>query len=79
MNTDEKTNEQQFKALDLIEAIDWVKLRDQKKALIMVISNSVDYTTKSHLNGILDLLDNLQDFAVDTLDKNETDIFTFED
>ena len=75
MNTDEK----QFKALDLIEAIDWVKLRDQKKALIMVISNSVDYTTKSHLNGILDLLDNLQDFAVDTLDKNETDIFTFED
>jgi len=75
MNTDEK----QFKALDLIEAIDWVKLRDQKKALIMVISNSVDYTTKSHLNGILHLLDNLQDFAVDTLDKNETDIFTFED
>jgi hypothetical protein len=75
MNTDEK----QFKALDLIEAIDWVKLRHQKKALIMVISNSVDYTTKSRLNGILDLLDNLQDFAVDTLDKNETDIFTFED
>ena len=75
MNTDEK----QFKALDLIEAIDWVKLRDQKKALIMVISNSVDYTTKSRLNGILDFLDNLQDFAVDTLDKNETDIFTFED
>jgi len=58
-----------------IGKIDFPKLREQKKSLVDVI-NHVDGGSEleGNLTGILHLIDSIQDFAVDVMDKNEEDV-----
>ena len=53
--------------------IDWVLLRDQKLALVQCISNDDDKL----LEGILSLLDYIQDTAVETNQYSELEVFGF--
>ena len=57
-----------FEALNLITGIDWKLLRKQKHMLIHLPNSN-------EREGLLNLLDNLQDFAVKHLGKNENDVF----
>lgn len=72
-----------------IEKIDWSELRNQKTALISHIeflrkdqSETNQIKTKNeladHLEGILGLIDAAQDYAVDEMGLNPTDIYDFE-
>lgn len=53
--------------------IDWVLLRDQKQALLQCISNEDD----TLLEGLLSLIDHIQDSAVETNQYTELEVFGF--
>jgi len=72
------TPEMADKALSLIKNIDWSELRNQKRTLIN-IRNVAEHHLTSDLEGILSLLDNVQDFAVDELGVKEIDVYDFDD
>lgn len=57
----------------IFEHIDWVLLRDQKLALIQCIGNEDDKL----LEGLLGLLDSIQDIAVNTNQYTELEVFGF--
>jgi len=66
-----------------IENIDWTDLRTQKTLLLETITkiNNRDSIGSEHsdgLEGILALIDALQDFAVDEMDVNPIHVFDFE-
>jgi len=62
-----------------IENIDWTDLRTQKTLLLETINNdAVSPEHKDGLEGILALIDALQDFAVDEMDVNPIHVFDFE-
>jgi len=58
-----------------IAKIDFPMLREQKKSLVDVI-NHVDGGSEleGNLTGILHMIDDIQDYAVDTLGKDENDV-----
>jgi len=59
--------------------MDWPKLAEQKKMLIQTINNdAVGPEHKESLEGILALIDSLQDYAVDEMGLSETTVFLFE-
>lgn len=58
---------------NFIENIDFKLLREQKDALLMVVVNNVAISDK--LNGIVHLLDALQDYCVDDLGYCEEEVF----
>jgi hypothetical protein len=61
---------------ELIGGIDWKLLKKQKFQLLKVINNdAVTPKQKESLEGILNLLDTVQDFAVDVLGINEKEVF----
>ena len=66
---------------EILQKIDWTDLRAQKTTLLAVIG----YAEKSlpllvdDLNGILNLIDSLQDFAVDEMGVPEMLVFDFEE
>lgn len=68
----------------LISRIDFSTLRTQKKTLIEIIDDmekkNIEYYKDdvSNLNGILNLIDSIQDFAVDVVGLNPIDIYDFE-
>lgn len=76
-------------ALKLIKSIDWSELRNQKTTLLEVI-NEIELAcnegriigdadgTINNLNDILNLIDSLQDFAVDELNIDAIHIYDFE-
>jgi len=62
-----------------IQNIDYALLRKQKSSLLELLSDEKSLTAKHHmsLDGILYLLDNLQDYAVETgIDENIVFEFT---
>lgn len=59
---------QENKALKLIEEIDWEQLKIQKAELLSLAGSE-------ELDGLLNLIDALQDFAVDELGVPEEDVF----
>lgn len=61
-----------------IEKIDWSELRNQKNALIEVMNTVVTVEEGQYLEGILGLIDAVQDYAVDEMGLNPTDIYDFE-
>lgn len=66
---------------NFIENIDWSELRQQKTQLLDTItwlSNFPANNIAKDLDGILHLIDHLQDYAVDELGINENHIFDFE-
>lgn len=56
-----------------LPSIDWVLLRDQKQALLQCISNEDDKL----LEGLLSLIDHIQDSAVETNQYTELEVFGF--
>lgn len=56
-----------------LPSIDWVLLRDQKQALLQCISNEDD----TLLEGLLSLIDHIQDNAVETNQYTEVEVFGF--
>ena len=64
---------------DWIKRIDFTDLRTQKTMLLETINNdAVDPEHKEGLEGILNLLDALQDYAVDELGVPDMHVFDFE-
>ena len=64
----------------MIDNIDWSELRKQKKSLITVFSVLDDESDLAKdLTGLLHLIDGLQDYAVDTLGEDESDVFDLKD
>ena len=61
-------------ALNLISNIDWRLLRLQKQALLSIMPEGT-----SLVDGILNMIDAIQDFAVDVLDQDPNDVFNTEE
>jgi hypothetical protein len=62
-----------------IEKIDWSELRNQKTLLLETINNkAVSPMHKEALEGILNTLDALQDYAVDEMDIDPMHVFDYE-
>ena len=59
------------KALSLLEKIDWALLKKQKAYLVSMSS----HTKNDEREGLLNLIDSIQDFAVDTLGIDENEVF----
>lgn len=63
-----------------IKKIDFTELRNQKRLLLETINNdAVSPEHKEGLEGILNLIDNVQDYAVDVLGWDEKIVFDIED
>ena len=63
--------------LDLLDAIDWTLLREQKEYLVNEANNNPD---AGHIySGIVNLMDHLQDFAAETLGDAEVFGYTVEE
>jgi hypothetical protein len=59
--------------------IDWDYLRHQKRELLKVIRERNQPDGDDYLNGIVHLIDSLQDYAVDELGLNEKNVFDLND
>lgn len=56
--------------------IDWPLLRDQKQTLLMLRDNAhVTPADAIHLDGIVNLIDDMQDHAVRSFVASETEVF----
>lgn len=66
--------------IDFIEKIDWELLQQQKQTIIE-ISEMGCFAEKDYdnFNGLLELIDSLQDYAVDVLGIDENVVFNLED
>jgi len=64
---------------DLRQQIDWVVLKKQKEDLLKVIDENSNSETKDSLTGILNLIDSIQDHAVDVMGMSEKIVFNLED
>jgi hypothetical protein len=62
---------------EFLNGIDWKLLRKQKKTLIKVNTLGLEHTDAQNLEGILHLIDGLQDFAVDHGGISEKKVFNF--
>jgi hypothetical protein len=64
---------------EFIKKIDWTDLRTQKTLLLETINNdAVDPEHKEGLEGILALIDAVQDYAVDEMGVSEMHVYDFE-
>lgn len=60
----------------VLNTIDYTKLKSQKQGLLAVLANTkVSATVKEDVQGIVNLIDSIQDFAVDVMGKSESDVF----
>jgi len=60
---------------EFIQGIDWDLLKAQKASLLKVIEDTDNVSVLEHLEGIVVLIDALQDYACDTLGLGETLVF----
>jgi hypothetical protein len=58
-----------------IEEIDWELLKEQKKTLLNKMIYEEDGKTMDHLNGLINLIDSIQDYAVVYLCIDENKVF----
>lgn len=58
-----------------IENIDWNLLREQKELLINVQDKIIIENEKNAIEGILFLIDAMQDYAVDEMGLTEVEVF----
>lgn len=61
-----------------IEKIDWTELRNQKKSLLAIIEWNKIPLLNNDLEGIVALIDALQDYAVDEINIDPMHVFDFE-
>jgi hypothetical protein len=70
---------------DIIDFIDFEKLRKQKEKLLSMIEDWESSPDKSkqesakEVMGIVHLVDHIQDYAVDVLGKDEKEVFNLEE
>lgn len=64
-----------MKSTELIKNIDWTMLEKQKQTLFKVIENTDDIDILEDLEGIIMLINNIQDHAVDDLGFSEEVVF----
>lgn len=64
---------------DLIKSIDFKLLKEQKKLLLQAIEDEDNVQRREAMEGIICLLNFIQDAAVDEYGYNEDDVFHFED
>lgn len=57
------------------ETIDWSLLREQKAALLSIPEQLINATQYDALQGIISLIDSLQDYAVDVTNVPEEVVF----
>jgi hypothetical protein len=62
-------------AEEIVTGIDFPLLKEQKKALLEVIENTDDVPRLEKLEGIVNLLNEIQDYAVDVLGMDENEVF----
>jgi translation elongation factor EF-1beta len=62
-----------------LNRIDYPALREQKEVLLTVIKTIGDGVISDQLDGIIHLIDSIQDYAVDVLGKDESEVFNFTD
>lgn len=60
---------------EFIQGIDWQLLTQQKTTLLKVIEDCDNVPVLEHLEGLVALIDSLQDYACDTLGLGETIVF----
>jgi len=58
-----------------LTGIDWKLLKKQKKTLLKVIDNTDNIPVLEHLEGIVCLLNAIQDYAVDVMGISERKVF----
>jgi hypothetical protein len=58
-----------------IEEIDWQLLKEQKGTLLNILTKTNNEVEISHLNGIINLIDSIQDYAVVYLCIDENKVF----
>jgi len=66
---------------EIIDAIDFSILRKQKEAMLEIMSavnGGVDQKKVDDAQGIIHLIDHIQDYAVDVLGKDENEVFNLE-
>ena len=64
----------------VLDTIDYPKLKAQKQKLIYVTDDSdLTQETRDELQGIINLLDSIQDFVVDVMGKPESEVFKLTD
>lgn len=63
---------------EFIQKMDWVNLREQKEILLSIISWNKVPLLNDNLQGIVHILDAIQDYAVDVAGYSETDVFLFD-
>jgi hypothetical protein len=61
--------------MSFIENIDWEQLKKQKATLTKVVFNTQDGEVWDDLEGLLNLIDAIQDYAVDELGVEENVVF----
>ena len=64
---------------ELYKGIDWALLKEQKKSLLKVIEDCDNVPVLEHLEGILVLIDEIQDDAVDNFGVDENLVFDLHD
>lgn len=64
---------------ELYKDIDWALLKEQKKSLLKVIEDCDNVPVLEHLEGILVLIDEIQDDAVDNFGVDEDLVFDLHD
>lgn len=67
---------------EIIDFIDFEKLKKQKEALLEIMSavtGGVDQKKVDEVQGIVNLIDHIQDYAVDVLGKDEKEVFNLEE
>ncbi len=64
---------------EVLKDIDWALLKEQKKSLLKVIEDCDNVPVLEHLEGILVLIDSIQDEAVDNFGVDENLVFDLHD
>lgn len=64
---------------DFIESMDWNLLNEQKMTLLKLMEYTVTLSapTRDHIQGVIHLMDGLQDTAVDDYGVSEHVVFTY--
>jgi hypothetical protein len=63
---------------EFIQNMDWKLLREQKETILTIVKWNKIPLLNENLEGIISLLDSVQDYAVDVAGYSETDVFLFD-
>ena len=64
---------------DFLNTLDFALLAKQKESIINIRENITNELHDEHLDGIINLITTIQDFAVDEYDYEEKEVFPYMD